>query len=219
MKENIIKPKIIKIGFLGDSRVGKGIMGNCYLGEEFQDDFILYPIRRNNLETKFKLKNGEEIKLKFIQTSGDERFKSVDMHTLRSYRVQGIILIFDVTNKSSFEHLYTWLMEIKENLNDPIFVLFANKVDIDKSYWEVTIEEAQQFAEKMQIPLFETSSKTRQGIMEGLSYIVNEIYDKKFVENNDNILIDNRYRRTNNNTGCIINKKIKNFQDNKNKKK
>ena len=72
----------------------------------------------------------------------------------------------------------------------------------------------------MQVPLFETSSKTRQGIMEGLSYIVNEIYDKKFVENNDNILIDNKYiSRTNNNTGCIISKKIRNFQENKNKKK
>ena len=40
MEENIIKPKSIKIGFLGDTYAGKTAICKSYLGEEFSLDMI-----------------------------------------------------------------------------------------------------------------------------------------------------------------------------------
>ena len=205
MEGNVVEPKTIKIELFGDCNVGKTVIGDCYLGKEFQNYKPLYPVGNGELETKFKLKNGEEIKLKIFEVNGTEKFKTITLKFLKIYK--GIILIFDVTNKKSFDNIYMWMEEIKKNVENPNVILFANKVDIEKSKWEVTIEEAQQLAEKMQIPLFETSAKTKQGIMEGFSYIVNDSYDKTIVTNN-NIIINNKdMERANNNSGCMTNKK------------
>ena len=213
MKENIIKPKVIKLGFLGAQNVGKTVICNQYLGLGFSSDFLT-TIGQNKLDTKYKLQNGEEIKLILWDTSGAERFISSNLTAIRM--VQGIILVFDVTFKSSLNFLDMMINGIKERLNNPILVLFANKVDIDKSMWNVSIEEMHQFAEKNKIPLFETSAKTGKGIMEGLSYIVNEIHDKKSLEINNNIMINKRpSRRTNDDSVCIINKKIREYNNNK----
>ena len=186
------------------------------MGDEFSED-CLASIGVDKLEMNFMLKNNEDIKLILFDTSGPERFRSITLTVLK--HVHGVILVFDVTRKTSFDNLNIWLEEIKNITDKLILVLFANKVDYDKSNWQVSIEEVKQFAEKMQIPLFETSARTKQGIMEGLSYIVNEIYDKKFMKNNESIIINNKERKSNNNSGCITNKKNKKINDDKNKKK
>ena len=109
-----------------------------------------------------------------FDTPGVYNFRSSSIKGVKS--VQGIVLVFDVTKKSTFNSLNGWLNDIKENLNNPCLVLFGNKKDIDKEKWEVTTEEAKNFAKSKNLPYFETSSKTKQGLNEGISYIVNETY-------------------------------------------
>ena len=102
--------------------------------------------------------------------------------------------------------------KIKENLNNPCIALFGNKNDRPKEEWQVTIEEAEEFAKKINLKFFETSAKTKFGINEGLSYIVNETHNKieKIVDNNSNnfqlngIRNDNEYEYVN---GCFGKKK------------
>ena len=48
--------------------------------------------------------------------------------------------------------------------------------DIEKERWEVTSEEVKEFAKKYNLPYFETSAKTNQGLNEAFSYIIEEIY-------------------------------------------
>ena len=98
------------------------------------------------------------------------------LKTTRS--AQGVVLVFDLTNRKSFENINVWLEQIKENLDNPFIVLFGNKNDRSKKEWQVNIEEAEEFAKKINLKFFETSAKTKFGINEGLSYIVNETYDK-----------------------------------------
>ena len=111
------------------------------------------------------------------------------LNTLKA--VKGVILVFDVTMKSSFESVTTWMKEIEDNLNEPCLVLFGNKIDKDKNLWEVSEEEAKEFAEQNKLPYFKTSAKTKQGINEGISYIVNKAYEKiNGIKNeNDNVII------------------------------
>ena len=146
----------------------------------------------------------------FWDTAGQERFRSANIKCIRS--VNGIILVFDFTDRTSFEHLEIWLREIRNNFpDDTVIVLFGNKIDIEKDKWEVTSEEASKFAEKYHFAYFETSAKTRQGINEGLSYLVNAIYDKIMgIDEKDKVMDINDIKKSNKNSNCAGNKNGKN---------
>ena len=92
--------------------------------------------------------------------------------------MHGIVLVADLTNKVSFNNIKMWLQNIQENLHDPCLVLFGNKADYPKDKWEVTSEEAKKYAEDNKLVYFETSAKTKQGIIEGIAYIANQAYKK-----------------------------------------
>ena len=55
-------------------------------------------------------------------------------------------------------------------------MLFGNKIDIEKENWEITREEAKEYAKNNNLVFFETYAKTNQGINEGLNYIANKAY-------------------------------------------
>ena len=186
MTDNKISVKAIKVALLGDSSVGKTAICNSLMNIEFSQD-MLSTIGSDKLETKFPLKNGNEIKLILWDTAGQERFRSVALKAIKA--VQGIVVVFDVTLRKSFENIDSWLEEIKNNFTNPSLVLFGNKVDMDKEKWEVTKEEVEQYAKKMNLQYFETSAKTKKGLNEGFSYIVNESYNK-IGGNPDGIKID-----------------------------
>lgn len=181
--------KAIKLGLLGDSQVGKTAICRAFLNNDFDPD-ILSTIGNIKLETKYELKNGETIKLILWDSAGQERFRSVAMSTLKA--VMGVILVFDVTLKDSFKSISNWMNQINDNLNDPRLVLFGNKIDIDKEEWQVKQEEINQFVKEKNLPYFETSAKTREGINEGFDYLINEIYNKIKEEKNEtqNIILE-----------------------------
>ena len=167
--------KAIKVGLLGDSQVGKTAICRSLLKFEFDPD-VLSTIGNIKFDTKFELKNGEKIKLILWDSAGQERFRSVAMTTLKA--VMGIVLVFDVTMKESFDNVNDWLDQIKDNLNDPCLVLFANKIDIDKKFWKISEEEIEDFAKEKNMVYFNTSAKNNEGIVEGFQYLVNEIYER-----------------------------------------
>ena len=192
MADKKVALKAIKIGLLGDSQVGKTALCRALMNYDF-DPEIISTIGNIKLETRFELKDGNEIKLILWDSAGQERFRSVALNTLKA--VKGIILVFDVTLKASFDNVNSWLNEISENLNDPCLVLFGNKIDRDKNEWEVTQEEAKKFAEEKNLTYFETSAKTKVGLKEGFSYIVNEAYEKikgNSNANNNVIVLENK---------------------------
>jgi GTPase SAR1 family protein len=62
-------------------------------------------------------------------------------------RVQGIMLVFDVSDKESFESLTEWLKKIKEHANDdPEIILLGHKIDKENEI-KVSEDEAQAFCE------------------------------------------------------------------------
>ena len=143
MDNKKIQLKFVKIGFLGDSSVGKSCICRSIMNLELDMEMIA-TIGSEKFETKFILKNGEEIKLIFWDTAGEERYRSMGLKAIKA--VSGVIIVFDFTCRSSFENVNSWIELIKENLNSPCLALFGNKTDISKERWQVTIEEAQEFA-------------------------------------------------------------------------
>ena len=186
MSEDGIKLKAIKLGLLGDSTVGKTSICQSLMNIEFTGDNIT-TVGFEKLDTKFKLNNGKYIKLVLWDTAGQERFQSIALNTIRS--VHGIVIVFDLTNRESFKNVNLWLEKIKEIFEYPRIILLGNKADINKEKWQVSSEEAKKYAEKLNLKYFKTSAKTKQGINEGFSYIINDAYDKIASKKNKNIEI------------------------------
>ena len=94
-----------------------------------------------------KIKKSFEISL--FDTAGQERFRSMTKSYLRG--AQGIILIYDITDRISFEHVEMWLSNIKETLSDwktsnYLIMLLGNKLDLVENNVkerEVNIEEVE----------------------------------------------------------------------------
>ena len=154
---------IIKILTLGDTTVGKTSIVLRYSDDKFHDS--------NNLATigiDFKIKQinrgGESIKISIYDTAGQERFQNIIKHYYRG--ANGVLLTFDISNKSSFEKLNFWLKDLKENSDniDELFIcLIGNKLDKEDKR-EVSKEEANKYARENNMPYFEVSAKTGQGI-------------------------------------------------------
>ena len=207
MAEQKINLSAIKVGLLGDSSVGKTAICSSLMNIEFAED-MLSTIGSDKLETKFPLKDGKTIKLVLWDTAGQERFRSVALTALKA--AQGVVIVFDVTNKVSFENIGNWLQEIKDNLSNPNLVLFGNKADLPDR--QVTESEARKYAKKMNLEYFETSAKTKKGLNEGFSYLVNDIYDKTASKGDDKsnkIDLKKKVKEPKEKTGCFGKKKKK----------
>nr|KAF6366932.1 RAB26, member RAS oncogene family [Pipistrellus kuhlii] len=112
---------------VGDSGVGK----TCLL-VRFKDGAFLAGTFISTVGIDFRNKvldvDGMKVKLQIWDTAGQERFRSV---THAYYRdAHALLLLYDVTNKASFDNIQAWLTEIQEYAQrDVVLMLLGNKVD------------------------------------------------------------------------------------------
>ena len=151
MDDKKIQLKLIKLGFLGDSSVGKSCICRSIMNLEF-DMELISTIGSEKFEKKFTLKNGEEIKLKFWDTAGEERYRSMALNTLKA--VSGVIIVFDFTCRSSFENVNSLIELIKENLNSPCLALFGNKVIFQKNIGKLLLKKLKNLHKKIILNYF-----------------------------------------------------------------
>ena len=211
METNNIETKVIKIGFLGSSLAGKTSIIQRFMGLEFCED-NLSTVGLEKSEKKFRVKNNEDIKLVIWDSAGQERFCGAAIKNMRA--ADGIIFVISVTDSCCFDHHKLWYDAVKNNLNNPITILFANHIDNDS--WNITEEEICKYAKEKELAYFLTSAKNDKGINEGFSYIINEIYDKKYgnknndnIDNNNNNIIIKENNKKKNKSGCLGSKKKK----------
>lgn len=69
------------------------------------------------------LLDGKRVKLQLWDTSGQGRFCTI----IRSYSrgAQGILLVYDITNKWSFDGIDRWLKEVEE-VGECLNIFFSN---------------------------------------------------------------------------------------------
>jgi small GTP-binding protein len=107
---------------------------------------------------------GTQVKLQIWDTAGQERFRAIAKAYFRS--AIGVILVFDLSERKSFDELNQWLVDIHA-LCDPnaIVTLIGNKLDL-VSERKVTSNEAELFAQLHQLTYFETSALAGDNIQE-----------------------------------------------------
>ena len=153
---------ILKILTLGEHGVGKSCIIIRYVDEKYNDK--AKATIAIDFKTKFIQKGNEIIKLSIFDTAGQEQYRYLIKNYYRG--ADGILLIFDITDRSSFQKLNFWLDDLKNNSDDldNIFIcLVGNKNDLNEKR-EISYEEANKFAEEKNMPYIEVSAKTGDNI-------------------------------------------------------
>ena len=125
--------------------------------------------------------DGEEIKLQIWDSAGQKKYRTITKRFCRN--IMGALIVFDLTNKESFNNINAWLDIIKKNApEETIKILVGNKSDL-KTNRIVTKEEIIKLSNDTKIEYFETSAKDNTGINEAILYlgtlIKREKLDKK----------------------------------------
>ena len=125
-----------------------------------------------NIQVKDKI-----VRIQIWDTAGQESFRSIT----RSYYKNSTcaFIVYDITNKKSFDNVIIWLKECKDMCYKNILIcLIGNKIDM-KDKREVLYEDGINFAEENDLLFFETSAKEGNNIqeifLESATFLVDKI--------------------------------------------
>ena len=91
---------------------------------------------------------------------------------------QGIIIVYDVTDRETFDNVRTWITEIEKYSQAGVCkILVGNKCDMEDRR-QVTFEEGKEFAAQFGMPFLETSAKATQRVEEAFDTMTKEIKEK-----------------------------------------
>lgn len=158
---------------LGSEYVGKSSIINKYIYDNFKNEHVstigatfnvFYPKKYNN------------VKLEIWDTAGQERYKSIVPLYYKNASI--ILIIFDITNRNSFENAKYWIDNVLQNtFNNPLIALVGNKKDLEYKR-QVSMKEAMLCAEINDINYYEMSALTGYGINSSFDNIVDNAYNK-----------------------------------------
>ena len=181
MKKNEDKKKKnnnVSLITLGEGQVGKTSIIYRYIDDTFTSNYLA-TIGIDSKFKKIKLASGEEIKVKILDTAGQERFQSIAANYIK--KADGIVFVYDITKAYTFTNLEKWLSNIDEVANDKPCLLIGNKSDMNDKR-EVSKEEGMEFTKKFkkETHFYETSCKTGENVDKAINDLVNQIYSKSF---------------------------------------
>lgn len=164
---------MFKVIIIGDSGVGKSCLLLGFTDGRFKE------IHETTIGVEFGSKMiriaDKNIKLQIWDTAGQEAYRSIT----RSYYRGAIacMLVYDITRRSSFNHISRWLDDAKHNSNPNMqMTLVGNKIDLEDKR-TVTTEEGRNFASEHNMEFIETSVKNMTNVHESFVNTTENILD------------------------------------------
>ena len=202
MEEN---EQIFKVITLGDSGVGKTSIITRFTSDTFKE----HPISNSGNVFYFKdvvLKDGTKIKLKLIDTAGQEKYRAM----AKSYykNAQGILFVFAYDNKKSFDHMEKWLESYKDNVSDQEGIslfLIGNKCDVENKEIKDDLIEGLKKRTNIQ-DYIKVSAKSNIGIDELFNSLSEKMFkqNKKYDDNKQfNELLITKKKKKKNSDACV----------------
>ncbi|CAH1363735.1 hypothetical protein MTP99_000070 [Tenebrio molitor] len=149
-----------KLVIVGGGGVGKSAITLQFIQSYFVTD---YDPTIEDSYTKQCVIDDISAKLDILDTAGQEEFSAMREQYMRSG--EGFLLVFSVTERSSFEEIYKFhrqILRVKDRDEFPMLMV-GNKVDLEhqRVVWQ---EEAQQLARQLKVPYIECSAKMRMNV-------------------------------------------------------
>ena len=155
-----------------------------FISDELQKLGIVYKVKFFNVNNKL-------IKLEIWDTAKQDRFRALSKSFFKG--IHGAILIYDVTNEATFNHIQDVLKLIDQNENHLPKVLVGNECDKDNR--KVSEEKGRALAEEYKMPFFETSTEIDQNIIEIFTTLVEEILKVTPTPQSNELKIDEKKKQ------------------------
>lgn len=165
---------LFKLLLIGDAGVGKSSILLQFKENTFDENL------QSTIGVDFKIKTmsaqGKKIKITIWDTAGQERYRTLTSSYYRG--AQGVILVYDVTRRDTYDNLAAWLSEVEHFCasggRHVVKVLVGNKIDRER---RVPREEAEEWARSRGMLFMEASARTRVGIEQVFSEVVQKILE------------------------------------------
>ncbi|KAJ3887001.1 ras family-domain-containing protein [Lentinula edodes] len=162
----------VKLLLIGNSSVGKSSLllrfsDEQWLPEDESSATIGVDFRVHKMDV-----NGKKVKLSIWDTAGQERFRTITSSYYRG--AQGIILVYDVSSRESFDALPRWYSELETYVSDSVVKILVGNKEFSR---QVPTAEASAFAERMNSLFIEASAKMSVNVKETFQEVVEKIID------------------------------------------
>lgn len=191
---------LIKFSFLGDINTGKSTIRSWYCSQhKHLGRFPNFPLI--DMQTKIIKRESLTIKARIFDiVSGQESYMKPSLAYYRGNN--GLIIVFDVTDRLSFTNVDTWINEIKNKLGDKKVhtILIGNKTDlIDKR--QVYREEAEKKAKDNDMKYYETNIINDETITNALNEFIDEIISSLINKKKLSIILNKTKKKQNKSCG------------------
>ncbi len=180
--QEIDNSPVFRIITLGDSGVGKTSIINRYVKNIFNDN------NPSTVGVSFAIKelyiNKQKIRLKLIDTCGQERYKALTNAYLKN--TDACFFIFALNDRDSFDNIKMWMDLFYQNhkINEIPSILIGNKSDLESDIEDNIINE---FAQNTNIEFIKTSAKEKININEVMEKLAKILYKKSNFSDKQNI--------------------------------
>ena len=184
-----------RIVMIGDQSVGKTSLVYQMCQDQWKND------TRPTVATAFYTLKGDESQnqhdIQIWDTAGAERYRA--LNSVYYHNAMGGILVFDLTNKTSFDSLNSWVEEFT-NLAQAgaLIILVGNKCDLIDEF-EIKPEDGEKWAKTHNMRYFSTSAKESTNIIELREYILQTLSQRSISFFNSTVSLENSKK---NKSGC-----------------
>ena len=176
-----LSDSVINFLLLGSQSVGKTSFANRLFNNQFADNTLM-TLGIDVIRTIAEL-YGNLVKIELWDTAGQERLRSIPKKFY--IKSDGILLLFDVTDRKSFTEISGWIKEIRQTRGnvdekdiekkpaDEVLFLIGNKIDKDDKR-DISKEEAINLAKQYNVKYYEISCKQGLNVYEVFCDIIFE---------------------------------------------
>lgn len=177
---------IFKIIAVGNQSVGKTSITIRFATDKFSDDYKV--TLGMNLSTKNVRINGKLVQMAVWDTAGQSSFEPLLPMYYRG--ALGAIVVYDITNKKSFEGVRKWFRDIKRFAEEIPVIIIGNKSDLEDQR-VISFEEGKELAKELQenwsygVYFKESSAKDAVEVNESFEILAESILENVINEDED----------------------------------
>ena len=191
----------IKILVVGDSTVGKTNFIRMFIENKFNQNYMTtsgIDLKTSNIEIKNK-----KIRVQLWDTAGQEKYRAITTNLF--LKVQGVLIVYDITNEETFNNLKSWVKSIKDECGKQMQMLIVgNKNDLEEQR-VIDKNIAIEYAKEEKLEYIETSSKTGDNIQKAITLLCEKILDNTELTNDFSFTLDATSLSQKNKSRCCNN--------------